>query len=476
MHTGDEVFDSREFKEILNIYEQSVRSGQPVFMDADDLTDIADYYNFTGNAEKAKDVIEYALELNPGATSPLIFKAREAINGNDIKAAIEYAERIADKQDPEYFYIMAEIMIVQNKANDADKYLNDYFCNTDDEDEVCIICEIATLFLDYGLTGIAQKWINKTDGGNDRFYNETVAKMKLYTCDYIECIKYFNKLIDENPYSTKYWSGMASAQFLMEDYSNAITSCEFGLAIEPEHPDCLLTMANSLYRLDNFKEACKYFERYNKIISNDEYSMLNLSICHVNMKQYKKAIECLEKAEAIADSDSEYLVQIYQEFAFIYSALKMPDKAIEYIDKTDSLYCDHIDMEVLRGHILLENNEFEKAEQQFKKAIKASKNAPHILLRIVISLFDNQYVDLSYAMLKNLYDNIDKDFKEGYPYMALCCLELKKSEEFLSYLQKAIKASKEDTKAVLGHLFPKEMEPEEYYKFIKKQIDKNEFH
>ena len=42
--TGDEYFDSEEFRNILDNYEESAKSGYPLYMDADDLADIADYY------------------------------------------------------------------------------------------------------------------------------------------------------------------------------------------------------------------------------------------------------------------------------------------------------------------------------------------------------------------------------------------------------------------------------------------------
>ena len=56
--TGDDYFDSEEFHELLNDYENSVSSEQPIFQDADELTDIADYYHFIGEYEKADDAIE----------------------------------------------------------------------------------------------------------------------------------------------------------------------------------------------------------------------------------------------------------------------------------------------------------------------------------------------------------------------------------------------------------------------------------
>lgn len=48
MQIDDEYFDSKEFKEVLNSYEESIESGDTPFMDVDDLVDIADYYNYKG--------------------------------------------------------------------------------------------------------------------------------------------------------------------------------------------------------------------------------------------------------------------------------------------------------------------------------------------------------------------------------------------------------------------------------------------
>ena len=72
-------FDSEEFRTILNQYEESVESEHPIYIDADDLADIADYYQYNGFPEKAKVAVDLALEYNPEAVGPLLFKAREAL-------------------------------------------------------------------------------------------------------------------------------------------------------------------------------------------------------------------------------------------------------------------------------------------------------------------------------------------------------------------------------------------------------------
>lgn len=112
--TGDDYFDSEEFRSILNNYEESAKSGHSVYMDADDLADIADYYHFTGDDSQASEVIEYALSLYPNATLPNVFKAREALTTGDIDSAREYIEQIENKDDLEYHYMQAELLIAQD--------------------------------------------------------------------------------------------------------------------------------------------------------------------------------------------------------------------------------------------------------------------------------------------------------------------------------------------------------------------------
>ena len=44
-----EYFKGEEFQKILRQYEDSVKSGHPIYMDADDLADIADWYQYNGH-------------------------------------------------------------------------------------------------------------------------------------------------------------------------------------------------------------------------------------------------------------------------------------------------------------------------------------------------------------------------------------------------------------------------------------------
>ena len=175
-------------------------------------------------------------------------------------------------------------------------------------------------------------------------------------------------------------------------------------------------------------------------------------------------------AEENASEDSQYLPEIYQELAFAYSELKLPEIALRYIDKTENLDCDHIDMEVIRGHILVANKRLKEAENVWKNVITKSGNAPKTMLRVMVSLYDNRYVSASYKLFKKFFNFVDEDWKEGYSYMALCCWDMKHYDEFIEYLKKAVEKNPKEAKVVLGHLFPIGMKVSEYQKFIEESL------
>ena len=60
MTEDKEYFESKRFQKILKEYEESAKSGQAIYMDADDLADIADYYQLNKRAEEAETAIRLA--------------------------------------------------------------------------------------------------------------------------------------------------------------------------------------------------------------------------------------------------------------------------------------------------------------------------------------------------------------------------------------------------------------------------------
>lgn len=107
-----------------------------------------------------------------------------------------------------------------------------------------------------------------------------------------------------------------------EDFSGAVTSSEYAIAIDPQDPISVINKANALIRLGNYEEAIHYYDRYAEIASPDEFSLFNKGGCLSNLNRHEEALTVLQQALEISPRDSQLLPQIYQELAFCCSSLK----------------------------------------------------------------------------------------------------------------------------------------------------------
>lgn len=470
---GDtEYFESKDFQEILNKYEESVKSGQSIFIDADDLTDIADYYHMEGRLDEAGDAINLALQLTPDAVAPLLYKAREAMENNDMETAESYAELVKLKDPVEYVYLKGELMLSKDRADEADAFYKERYDEIDSSEQTDYAFDVASIFADYYYYDKSMAWMSLIRGDDSDDFKELSARTLYGLGKYKDSERLFNELIDHNPYSKRYWNALANAQFMSEDYSASVDSSEYAIAIDPDDPESILSKAVGLYRLENFEEALEYFKRYNALVEDDEFGYLHQATCLVGLNRNDEAISSLEHAEELAGEDSPYLPDIYQELAFVYSEKKMLEKALHYIDLTKTLDCDHAEIEVIRGHVLLANGHVEEAEETFRDAVLKAEDKEKIMLRMLVSLYDNGYVSAAYFMFQKYFEMVGPECYVGYAYIALCCWDLHKANEFIKYLETAVERNPREAKTVLCHLFPEDMQPADYVEYARNRINK----
>lgn len=465
----DEYFDDEDFREMLDDYERTVKAGQMVFMDAEDLADIADYYQSNGYHEKAQLAIDRALELEPDSPVVLSYKVHEALSIRDFEAAEDYLAQMMDEEHPEYIYCRAEIWMAQGMTEKADEYLREYLQYVSPAEYKDYVYDVINLWTEYNYNEKGMEWMMRVSPDETDDFKELMGRTYFGLGAYDDSERIFNELIDKDPFQKRYWNALANAQYMKEDYSASVASCEYAIAIDPEDAESILAKANALFRLENFEEALKYYERYSEKES-DEFAFLYQGCCLINLKRYDEARERLQKAEEMAPADSPYLVEIYQELGFVYSELKLPETALYYIDKTETLDCDHTDMKVIRGHILLGNGRVDEASAVFRQAVKDSGFSSQTLMRIIVSVYDNHYLESAYKMFLKYFCVIEDDCTDGYSYMALCCYDLQRHAEYLSYLKEACLRNPQEARQALGHLFPEGVKPEEYYEYAKKQL------
>ena len=390
----DLYYQSDKFKQILCKYKELHKDNISEFLEPEELTDVAEYYHYIGEDQKAAEATDYAIRMYPTATTPFAFKARMALLCDDNpQKADDIAEMIVDKSDLDYLYLKAEIMIVDNKVDEADCFLfNQYNDTVSIEEREDYVLDVAALFSDYEETEYVEKWLSRSTKTEDNDYKELHARILKSRGKYKESEAILNELLDANPYSGPYWNQLAQNQLLRNDINDSITSSEYSIAINPDDEEAILNKANGLFTLGNYDEALKYYERYKKL--------------------------CIHQ--------------------------------------------DSIVVDVTIGHIYLMKGNATEAQRYFYSALTESKNKSLTLIHIGVSTFDNGYIEYAYNLFSTLLPEMDDDWDIGYAYLARCCYELKKEEEFKAYLQQAVERNPEESIEVLSDLFPEGTKPQDY--------------
>lgn len=92
----EDYFQSEEFQDILNRYEEATLSGHTPYMDSDELVDVADYYMSKGKYSMAQEATELALELHPDAEDPVTMMADIMFETQQWEKAIKWLNRVLD--------------------------------------------------------------------------------------------------------------------------------------------------------------------------------------------------------------------------------------------------------------------------------------------------------------------------------------------------------------------------------------------
>jgi len=267
-------FESKEFKAILEKYEIMLLEGVTVYFEAEQLTDIAEYYSKNGDLKKASDAIELALRMHPGSTDPMIFKARTFMIRGNLQSAYEWAESIPDQADREVAFLYAELMIAENRPDDASDYMEKKLLqgefDDDDGEKYNTIHDIALLFMDNQFYEQGMLWAKKLlhFALCMQLYPDEIirAKEMLATC-YMGCEKLdeavtlLNEVIDEDPYNHRAWLVLGDIKAFMQEWDQAIDCYDYVLAIDAEHHMAMLSKANCFVKLANYEKAYTLFDR-----------------------------------------------------------------------------------------------------------------------------------------------------------------------------------------------------------------------
>lgn len=465
-------FENKDFIRTLHDYEAARKEGRNIYLDADELTDIAEYYMVNNQEEMASQAISLAIQLHPDSIDPQIFLSRQEMFHNNLENAYRICNAIPNQNDREVTFLRAELLIRQERYDEAEDLLREA-CEREEEEKDAFIYDSVGIFIDYGLWDEAKEWCTWLKDINPHYkgLEEQEAEINVYTGNYDEAAVLLNHILDDNPYNLKAWNMLAETYRMNGQHKEAQDACNFALAIDEHNFTALTTMGNIYFVLSEYEQAHDYFMQALEQKQDDVVAHMD-ALCLFHMEKYELSAEQLKIAGTLAGDDQLKQLSISMQEALVYGHLHKLDLAMEKLNFVHPLLKDKtlmVDYEVLYGQILLENQQAKQAKAHFQKALQISNEPDKIALIIGITYYETGIYDEAIRLLETFLSDASyaKEMDYALPYLALCFMKLRKAPQYIEYLRMAAEKCPVLTQNLFEDYFPG-VAPEDYYLYAYK--------
>lgn len=405
--------ESGKIKDLAKEYEAAQAEGKMLYLDADQLAAIANYYCATRQEDKAEKILHSGLQVHPNNTDLLLELSYYYLDKNETAKAKAVADCISETYTPEVKMLKAEILLNDDKVEEANRLVSTIE-NTDDLDT---LAEIVYLFLETEHMEIAQKWLDKGKelhaGKEDYialsadYYEATHQTDKLKEC--------FNKLLDKSPYNASYWMGLAKCYFMELDVNKTLESCDFALAADEKCGEAYAYKAHCYFSLANYEEAIKQYEKaveYKAI--PPELGCVFMALSYAQKEDWekteyycRKVIEIFKVGEA-DNENSPFIIETYTTLAVALAKMGRYEEAHQVCRNEIEKSKEGGTILITEGKIYLEEENLPEAAQIFNKV---ESLFPSIETRYIIG---NIYSEYDYVVEAKEY--YLKAYKENPKY------------------------------------------------------------
>lgn len=127
-----------------------------IYLDADDLADLADWYAMHHKYAMATEIVEYGLAIHPDNTALMVEQAYLFLDTQHKEQAKGIVERIAEESS-EVKVLKANLLLDEGKEEEAEAILD----SIDDKDDLANIVDISYMYIDMGFPEKALTWLTR---------------------------------------------------------------------------------------------------------------------------------------------------------------------------------------------------------------------------------------------------------------------------------------------------------------------------
>lgn len=423
----------KELMELSEKYETALIAGHTIYLDAEDLADLADWYAMHFLYEKAFHVIETGLKIHPNNSALLVEQAYLYLDTQNRQKAKEIVTSIVE-ENAEATILKANIFMGEGREEEAEKLLD----GLTEKDDLGNIIDIIYMYMNMDQPLKAKKWLEQglSIYGEDESLLPIAADCHITFHELDQAIECYNKLIDINPYSASYWTGLAQCYMMQGEFNKAIDACEYALISDEEYGRAYVVRSQAYGELGNNERSNEDLRKAIELkVLPDYFLYAQLGIDKIGQSMWEEAKPFLQKAEkSIAANDQAedaLLLSIYINLAICHHKLNRDEEALNYCQKLTDHFPDDINGFMIEARIHFDCNNYDLGLKAWAKALHV---APYPITWNEIGINSMEIGLLEHAQKAfEQVKELDPDFEGINEELATIYLLRKDEENFIKY-------------------------------------------
>ncbi|MBK5722333.1 tetratricopeptide repeat protein [Dysgonomonas sp. Marseille-P4677] len=384
----------KDISALVRQYEQAIQSGKNPYFDADEFSELADYFDQQDDLDTAREIIDAGLAIHPGNTPLIIKKAKIAVYETEYKQALELLNPITE-YDFDLYLLKIECYLQLEQYKIAFKLSEELLNNEEDETLDNVLAELGFLHVEADCFKEAALYFQESLKYNPE--NIEVLSDLAYAHemlgDFDAAIDTTNSILDIEPYTYEAWVNLGKLYSLKEEFEKAIDAFDFALTINDSDNNLLKMKAHCLSLCERTEEAIEIFKELLEADPDDTAIYFLLAECYESLEMYDEALSNLKKYREIEGDTDEVL----SKQAYLYLEKNEDQKALSIVEKGLESKPYSLDLNMIAGEIEYRRGQYKEAELYYLSVYPSNKENFHLVDRLaIVSIKEEDYQQAAY--------------------------------------------------------------------------------
>lgn len=288
-------------------FEEMLKKKTNAFFDLDVYENIIHYYIEKNELSKAFKASELAQEQYPYSGLPLFLKAQVLVYSGSVKEAFKYIERAESflPNDPEVVITKANIYAMMSKHKLAISCAEQVLALGMETQSIhCFIAQNYMKMNHYEKSFYHYQQALTLSPENEDIFDEFMDFVEI-TAFHRQGIEFFEKQIDNSPYSHTAWYRLGILANSKGEYAKALHALDYATLIKEDFADAWAEIGCVYMNQKNYVEAQKTFEKVLSLEKPSAEIYCHLASSIEKQEDYEQALRIYRKAIELKESHHE---------------------------------------------------------------------------------------------------------------------------------------------------------------------------